>query len=580
MKKTFFFINVFIICFSANSQNPSFDWVKLISDTNNGNAVGSAIILDASGNIYTTGYFQNVRDFDPGLGTYTLSGSIDGDIFVQKLDPNGNFLWAKQFVGYTSTGQISFGSSISNDESGNVYVTGCFFGTVDFDPGPGSLLKTAVNYSDIFIVKLDVAGNLIWAKVISGNQNFDVGYSVALDSKKNVYTVGYFAGQGDFDPGPGVYNLSAFNSTVDGFISKLDSNGNFVWAKNVGGPWVDLISCISIDSSENLYAIGNFSSTVDFDIGPGIFNITSIKYDVFVLKIDTAGNFISVKTTGALNTTPFYSPYSYISIDQLGNIYTMRYFEGTVDFDPGASVFNLSSSGESIFISKLNASGNFAWARQICDGVVGIGKGRGLTTDKIGNPYVTGYFSGNVDFDPGTTTYNLNSISQKEGFIVKLNPSGNFLWAKQFACATSNSESPNRGVAIDSSFNVYTTGQFFGNVDFDPGPAVYTLTSSVNFNGSAYIHKMSQAPVGIIENSLKSNVFIYPNPTNEFLNIELENLDKINIEIANALGQVVFEEMIEFKNAKLNIENLKPGLYFLKIIKEDEIIATQKIIKE
>jgi len=191
-----------------------------------------------------------------------------------------NFEWAKQLGGVSS----DVGSSIAVDAFGNVYTTGYFQGTADFDPGPGAFNLTSAGGGDIFISKLDASGNFVWAKQMGGTSE-DVGYSIAVDASGNVFTTGYFEGTADFDPGPGTFNLTSAGNT-DIFISKLDASGNFVWAKQLGGTDYDSGVSIALDTSGNVYTTGWFQGTVDFDPGPGTFNLTSAgNSDIFVHKM-------------------------------------------------------------------------------------------------------------------------------------------------------------------------------------------------------------------------------------------------------------------------------------------------------
>jgi hypothetical protein len=123
-----------------------------------------------------------------------------------------------------------------------------------------------------------------------GGSANELSYSIAVDSSGNVYTTGYFAGTVDFDPGAGTTNLTSVGSE-DGFVSKLDSSGNFVWAKSFGGSSSDSVTSIAVDSSRNVYTTGNFRDTVDFDPGAGTTNLTSGGgTDVFILRLSSADN--------------------------------------------------------------------------------------------------------------------------------------------------------------------------------------------------------------------------------------------------------------------------------------------------
>jgi hypothetical protein len=216
--------NIFI---QKLDKNGNFLWAKSIGGK--GNDFGGGIALDAASNVYITGGFDDTVDFDPGMGVTKLTAVGKKDIFIQKLDANGNFLWAKSFGGR----DYDRGTSIAVDADGNVYTTGYFIDTVDFDPGPDSMKISAVGLWDSFIQKLDANGNLLWAKSIGGN-NESYSFLLAIDAKGNVYTSGNFTDSIKFDPGTGVKNLSA-KGDEDVFILKYNDKGNLLWAKSFGG---------------------------------------------------------------------------------------------------------------------------------------------------------------------------------------------------------------------------------------------------------------------------------------------------------------------------------------------------------
>src|SRR5690606_15385540 len=139
---------------------------------------------------------------------------------------------------------------------------------------------------DIFISKLDANGNFIWAKNMGGSFGDNRGNSIAIDDSGNVYTTGHFQGTADFDPGTSTYNLIGAGG-YDIFISKLDANGNFVWAKRMGGSSTDKAESIIIDDFNNIYTIGKFVGTADFDPGTSTYNlICTGTSDIFISKLD------------------------------------------------------------------------------------------------------------------------------------------------------------------------------------------------------------------------------------------------------------------------------------------------------
>ena len=363
MKKRLSLLSLIFACtvfFGAthNCYAQTLEWAKGMGGTSND--YGRSIALDASGNVYTAGYFYGTADFDPGAEIYNLTSAGSADIFISKSDSSGNFVWAKSMGGTN----YDIGNSIALDASGNVYTTGIFYGTADFDPGTGTANLTSVGNGNIFISKLDASGNFVYAKSVGGT-NGNEGFSIAIDTSGNVYTTGYFYGTADFDPGAGIFYLTSVSASYsDIFISKLDTSGDFVYAKSMGGTNYDISNSIALDASGNIYSTGYFQGTSDFDPGVGTFNLTSADSaaDIFISKLDASGNFVWAKQIGGTD-------YDYgrsMSLDASGNVYTTGDFYGTVDFDPGAGTFNLTSgSGAAIFISKLDASGNFVYAKSM-----------------------------------------------------------------------------------------------------------------------------------------------------------------------------------------------------------------------
>jgi Beta-propeller repeat len=431
----------------------------------------SKTTVDSLGNRYTVGTFTGTVDFDPSLaGTADLVSVGYYDIFISKLDANGNFLWAKS-MGGASDDNVS---GIAIDGSGNVYTTGNYQGTVDFDPSLTGMtnLTSMGQPDDIFISKLDSSGSFVWAKTI-GSMGYDEVRGIALDAASNIYITGVFSNITDFDPSPtGTANLVSTNGGADIFISKLDSSGSFVWAKAMGGDSYDNVTSIAVDVDDNVYTTGHFSGKADFDPSPTITNnlISVGNYDIFISKLDSGGNFVWAKSVGSRS----YESVSRIATDSSRNVYITGVFTGTVDFDPSlTSLNNLVSAGQQdIFVSKLDSSGNFVWAKAL--GGEGDDAGYGLEIDSTDNIYTTGYFSGTADFDPSLmgTTNLVSAYGTTDIFISKLNSSGNFVWAK--AMGGSNVDIAT-SIAIDGSGNVYTTGSFSGTVDFDP-----SLTGTAN----------------------------------------------------------------------------------------------------
>ena len=276
MKRTFLFVLLLFCTTFIFAQSEVWQWAKQAGGTYWDE--GCDIAIDSSGNSYVTGFFKETASF----GSTNLTSSGQDDIFVAKLDSSGNWLWTKQAGGTNYDG----GYSIAIDSSGNSYVTGYFRGTASF----GNTTLTSSGQDDIFVAKLDSNGNWLWAKKAGGTNN-DEGHGIATDSSGNSYVTGYFYGTASF----GSTTLTS-SGDIDIFVAKLDSSGNWLWVKQAGGASTDHGNSITIDSSGNSYVTGYFYSvTASFGTTTLTSNGES---DIFVAKLDSSGNWLWAKKAG------------------------------------------------------------------------------------------------------------------------------------------------------------------------------------------------------------------------------------------------------------------------------------------
>jgi len=383
--------DVFVVKLDADGN---WQWAKQAGGIANDEGIG--ISVDADGNSYVTGYFQETATF----GAFTLTSSGSYDVFVAKLDTDGNWQWATKAGG--SGGENCRGYGITIDDAGNSYVTGYFTGTATF----GAFTITSNGSYDGFVAKLDTDGNWQWAKQ-AGGSSYDFGISISVDANGNSYVTGTFSVTATF----GAFTLISSGS-YDVFVAKLDTDGNWQWAKQAGGSASDKGYGISVDANGNSYVIGGFESTTATF---GAFTLTSSgDCDVFVAKLDIDGNWQWAKQAGG-------SGYDYgygISVDANSNSYVTGEFEATATF----GAFTLTSSGDcDVFVAKLDIDGNWQWAKQA--GGSGYDYGYCISVDANSNSYVTGSFEETATF--GTTT--LTSSGSSDIFVAKITgPIGDF----------------------------------------------------------------------------------------------------------------------------------------------------------
>jgi gliding motility-associated-like protein len=471
------------------AQPVKLDWANVMyGDSYDG---CKAITLDDEGNLYATGFYSTTVDFDAGPGVYNLSSVNAEDIFLSKYDTHGKLIWAKSIGDF----RYQAANAITLDADKNVYVTGVFFGTTDFDPGPGSSLLTSKGNEDIFVCKYDNNGNFIWAKSFGGPGN-DFCNAILLDGVGNIYINGYFEQTADFNPGLGVFNLVSAGST-DIFICKLTSYGNLIWAKSIGGPLSDVAYSLGLDEQNNVYSTGFYWANVDFDPGSGIFNLTSTALgDGFILKLNTNGAFVNAVQMGGNSRVRCSS----LKLDNNGHIYITGHFDGEADFDPGAgtSLLNSPVDDDDIFVAKYDLAFNLVWLKQI--GGPSYQKVFSIEKDNAGFIYLTGHYNGTADFDPGSNEYKLTADGDPDIFVLKLTQAGEFVWV---AAATGPLFGSGYALKIDAANNIFTGGTFEGIIDFDPGPDELKLTSAGR--SEMFVQKLRQCPNAAIAQTLNIN---------------------------------------------------------------------------
>jgi hypothetical protein len=405
-----------ILVMMSPLKGQQFDWVKTIGSSGWDYARYTAV--DDSGNVYTTGEFQGHVDFDPGPGVAHKTAAGGFDIFLQKLNSEGELVWVKTFGNSFREG---FGE-LALDDDGNIYLIGDFLGTVDFDPNAGSLLLNAGSGNGTFILKLSSAGNLVWAKSLSSNGKC-AGLGLAIDKEGKPIITGYFRGQVDFDPGPALSIHETESGGGDQFVLKLSPAGDFIWVKiSRANPASISYSgavayTIAIDDSSNIYTVGDFRDTVDFDPSPSIHHLISEGRDNgFIQKLDKNGNLRWVKQVKTTLNTFNYSIAIDIGIDGANNVYVVgSYYADTVYFDSGNPAAMLTEE-DSVqgFVEKLSSSGDFIWAKSI--GGKYVDRILAVKVSESGNIYLTGHFSDTTNLDPDSIGQSFVSAGELDVF--------------------------------------------------------------------------------------------------------------------------------------------------------------------
>ena len=540
-----------------------------------------------------------------------------------------NWAWAKS-VGNTSSDQ---GRSVATDASGNIFMTGYFAGsTITF----GTTTLTSAGSGDVFIVKYDTNGNVLWAKSAGGN-DYDLGNSITTDASGNVFITGMFESDTITFGTTVLTNADNTGLYEDIFIAKYDTNGNLLWAKSAGGTAADVSNSVATDTNGNVFITGYFHSPAITFGSTTLTNTTALYEDVFIVKYDTSGNMIWAKSSGSSSSSSPSDRGQSVATDTSGNVFMTGYFEGASITFGTTTLTNTYADFGDVFIVKYDANGNVLWSKSV--GSISDDSGYSVATDTSGNVFISGYFKGfSITF--GTITLanvNQSFIFTKENFIAKYNAAGNFLWARS---ASGTSDDYGRGITTDTAGNAYIIGDFFsptitfesttltkagplsqdifmvkydpsGNVDWaesagnignESGLGIATDTNnniyltgsfsapSITFgintltnvgNIDVFIAKVDSAilSTGIEQQTDYSSIVIAPNPFTSQTTISFkEEQQNTTIKVIDMLGKEI--KSINFNGKKFILEKgeMQQGIYVVHAMDENKKVMSRKII--
>lgn len=431
--KTFFIALIYSLLIAqfteTYSQTPDVLWAK--SASGEYWDYGYSGTTDVDGNIITTGIFQS---FQAIFGTDTLMNTTSAisDIYLVKYAPSGNVIWAKSAGG----DDHDYSYSCATDKDGNIIITGYYKSTsINF----GGYVLANAGLFDVFIVKYNSVGNVIWVKG-AGGTGFDMGYSCATDNDGNIIATGRFKSSTITFGSTTLTNAGGY----DYYIVKYDPSGNVLWAKSSGGSSDEKGLGCSTDLNGNIVATGSFQSTPCAFGGVSLTNAGG--NDVFVVKYDTDGNVIWAKSAGGTSNENSYN----CATDASGNvIITGDFLSTTLTFET-TTLNNVGAND--MFISKYDSNGNLLWAK----GAGGTldDNGYSCSFDPTGNIITTGYFkSASLQFG----AINLSNAGDNDIYITKYDADGNVLFSES---AGGSGADLGYDCFTDSIGNIYTTGAF------------------------------------------------------------------------------------------------------------------------
>ncbi len=520
-------------------------------------------------------------------------------------------------------GNGEFGS-VATDQQGNVYISGIFYDSVLIF-GSDTLLNSAVGTADIYVVKYNFYGGIVWAKRLGGEENDDIN-GIATDNAGNLYLTGYYESP-YFAAGH-----DTLRSPGNTFVLKYDASGNEIWARTSVGS--SMSTSIAIDIKGNVCIAGDFWNTFTAFGNDTLREVNYRGYNIFVVKYNAAGSLLWLKggnqtldgdaslydiktdatgnfyVSGCLSTQlvfgadtliPYifseyslflikldssgnsqwakcigsfgYPPYQSSTIDAAGNVFLIgdfTYYPINIGTD------TIQAKQYDIFIIKYNSNGNLVWAKTAGNGDTAEAMVYGSCTDPQGNIYISGYFSKPLLIIGGDTLYNPDTAQVIS--LLKLDNNGNAQWLKG---AGQHGYNIGSSVASDVLGNIYMTGSFsdtaiyFDSVRFIPG--------STNVSG-VYLARYGYANESVPGSETNEQTLkIYPNPVSEgnAITATFKQGQYDHISIFNSLGQFAAKAEIGINDTKVEIalQSLPGGMYYLKATGKDNNVALPVIIR-
>ncbi|SMC84171.1 SBBP repeat-containing protein [Moheibacter sediminis] len=553
MKKYFIFPIFWIFSYYASAQ--TFEWGKTFGGESDD--VVRNMIADDAGNSFTTGYFSHTAHFGEGSNQVSVSSNGLSDIFLSKINPQGEVVWVKSFGGLDN----DYANGISLDNDGNIYLTGAFQQTVNFNPGGNGGLLVSNGFHDMFILKLDPEGNFIWVKSI-GSPDYEESISISADISGNVYLTGYYFSAIDFDPSDGEFIMNS-SGNGDAFILKLNPNGEFQWAKKIGGEGSAYGKSVKTLENGNILALGEFSGNCDLNPNAEELIINSAGKDIYLVQLDESGNFLDAyHSSSSLPEEPGNAETTRLDIDSDGNIYVIGSIFGKVNFDPENNQELFTISPESFFyngfVLKLSSEGIPQWVKKVGGSSMVFIYDVAVFEDKT---YFTGYFNADAIFDG--ISINQQSDNFMDAFVAEIDSDGQFISAYPFG----GSGGPDgHDVEVDALGNIYLASSFHQTVDIDPLEGEFNVTV-LGEDGyrDIYIIKLNPENLSVNELETGDKLIIYPNPAADVIYLKgNNNIINKGYTIYNLAGQKLKNGTVE-SSEKIDLTNLNSGMYILKL---------------
>ena len=461
-------LSILLICFFTMTNCKQTKEDTIITNGHNflfqyggeNNDEGLSVHIDKSGNSYVGGYYSQVGKTINDSIQLEFPMSVGKSAMIQKTDSEGAIVWQKFLLGQTEVAKTDI-NNIYTDSKNNIYLSGNFNGTVDFDPSAKSTLITGTG-TDGYLLKLSPLGELLWVNQ-DGSPGFDNAHSIVVDENDYLYTTAEFMDtiqlNGLNNEKINLINTASLTSP-NVFIQKLNNKGQTIWAKVLNTSIMSQGVGLCLDKKGNLYNSGFFIGKADFNPGKKENYINSVsedQLDIYVLKLTNNGDFVWVNTIGGVGNEMTFT----VAVDTKQNAYISGNFSDSLIIKELGNKKIKSKGLQDFFISKIDNKGKIEWFKSLGSG--GQENGREIAIDSDNDLFITGFYSNTLEIKSPNYTKTLISKGNIDMFLLKMNSDGDYIWANRYG-----GEGNESGWSIDvDNTHLYLTGFFSNTIEFN-----------------------------------------------------------------------------------------------------------------
>lgn len=519
-------------------------WTFATQAGGTGNDYGDHVAVDDQGNSYVVGEFAGTARFD----TITLTAEGRWGVYLAKYNREGRVIWATRPARTTDAASDIYANAIERDHAGNIYVAGRFVTDATF----GDDARTSLGSSDMFLMKLNPTGSMLWVRTPGGVGNGSYGQdgisAIALDSAGNCYLAGTYNTDARFDS----IALSS-GLTYETFVAKYDSSGRALWARSAGGAGALHIALgIAVDKAGNSYTTGKFFNTISF--GTYSFTADDAEQKIFIAKADPNGTFLWAKEVGSGS---YYGFGENVAVDAEGNAYIAGEFRASIRLGSTEYSFNNGLHYAALLV-KYAADGSYQWSAR-SSGDAHMASGACVRVDDDGNVFMTGSLTGEARFGD---LHAGSADAHADAYLAQLTPQGTFAAVETIS---------GTGTASGSAIAIAPNGDCLLVGSFDDSITVGSRGLRSAGGIDMFLARLTRGASDVADrpNTSTPDLMLYPNPARDFVTLS-HTAPLGSVQVFSADGT---ERLTATGTDRIDVRALPAGLYFVRANRVAQVLV-------